>query len=66
VSNPKGEWLDVRKHRPEGSMILWRYPGGKQWRLSLAYRTVRGHYLDCGGMAGGRIENMTHFMEIPA
>ena len=63
--NAKGVWLDRRKYEPHGGMILWRYPGGEKWRLSLAYLAKGGRYVDCGGAAGGNLADMTHFMEIP-
>lgn len=67
--NPKAVWLSAQKHKPQGGMILWRYPnettshGG--WRLAIAYLAKGGHYVDCGGAAGGDLADMTHFMEIP-
>lgn len=61
----KGVWLDARTHKPQGGMILWRYLGGLKWRLSLAYLSKSGTYLDCGGLSGGKMSKMTHFMEIP-
>lgn len=69
TDNPKGKWLAVPKHKPQGSMILWRYPNqlapGRRWRLGIAYLAKLGHYVDCGGWAGGDLADMTHFMEIP-
>lgn len=79
--NEKGVWLERKNHEPQGGMILWRYPGDNKWRLSLdnkwrlsldnkwrlslAYKAKAGHYVDCGGAAGGNLADMTHFMEIP-